>query len=479
MAFMKRVNFQVGREADSVQKIFFNGGVNNGSSELMEIQDNQCPQIDNAIVLENPTLQCMNGFGEDFWQEASPYPFAYPNMIHHRDFKPIVHDNTKCYWWNSSTSAWDEITGATVANARSKMVTWSSGGTQVQIFHDGTTGRYFQGVLGTFTAIANMPASNLFCVDDNRVWSLLAGQIYISDRDSYTNWTTGEATNFPLNSWSGTATALTKWQDIVLACSTDKIHFITGNDPEDFDQESISPISPGVISDRSIIEYNNTIYYMGFDKKIYRLEGLTPKEISRPVDYWLNSMDSGNGQYVVCAGRYKHWLIWNIPVGQIYNTIMLVYDTILDIWQKWDHGTVQFMNMKEVLYSLGNSNASVFTLFDSEYVYSVDHNESAINWNVYTKYFNMGTKGFKKRLYEVVCHIYKPSGSQMALGYEDMKSGSFTTLQSFSGSTNDQVVKVNVPSNVVNDSNFFRLKFTCQGQGKIYSIEMKYRVKRR
>lgn len=478
MAFMKRVNFQVGREADSVQKIFFNGGIHNGSDEAMEIQDNQCPQIDNALVLENPTIQCMQGFSEDYKETGVILGSRYG--VHQRDFKPIIHSTTKCYWWNG-TDTWSEITGSAVAASQSKMLTWSSGGTQVQIFNDGTTGRYFQGTLSSFPAIANMPASNLFTIDDNRVWSLLAGQIYITDRDSYTNWTTGEATNFPLNAWSGTATALTKWQDIVLACSTDKIHFITGNDPEDFDQESISPISPGVISDRSIIEYLNVLYYMGFDKKIYRLEGLTPVEISKPIDYWLNSMDSGNGQYIVCAGRYKHYLLWSIPVGQSYNTLTFVYDTRYGTWLKFDFGMKQFLNMKEVLYAMPVPTLSpeLYTMFQNKYTYTYATEEQPINWNVYTKYFNMGTKGFKKRLYEVVCHIYKPSGSQMALGYEDMKSGSFTTLQSFSGSTNDQVVKVNVPSNVVNDSSFFRLKFTCQGQGKIYSIEMKYRVKRR
>jgi hypothetical protein len=239
------------------------------------------------------------------------------------------------------------------------------------------------------------------------------------------------------------------------------------------------------MSDNAIVEHRGILYFLGYDRKIYAYAGGgMPVEISQPVKYWMDLIyqDSAyNTVHIPCAGIYEKYILFSIPIAQgNYNSHTLVYDTDLKIWQVWNKGIQYFVTVRGELYGFIRNNY-LYKIFGSDYTDDalVGGIDTAVAMNYYTGYWSEGTVKSKKSVTSITVHFYLPTGSTMTLGYEADKSGSFTTLYTFSTSSNDQIVRVDSPTSVMYNVAFYRLKFACTGEVKIYSIEPEYRIKRR
>ena len=320
--------------------------------------------------------------------------------------------------------------------------------------------------------LAGAPCTNLVTVDDYRVYALDGTNLKCSAMGSITDWTTADdADTIALTSAKGAGTALTAYNDTVIAWTEHSMHILYGNDPYDFYLND--PLDDGCISDKSVIEHNGKLYFLDYGAyKVYT--GGRPQDISQPVKKYLDGINPSKKR-LCAAGKQGKYIYLSIPYGSsTTNSLTLEYDAELGKWYPHSKGYVEFVNIGENLYGI-DAIGQIYKLNTG-----TNDAGAAISWELVTGARNHGAVSQKKAISDFWIVADLPVNSTMTIYYSTTIDGDdFKALCTFTGTGTEQNTRVQVPTSVMQNIDWYRLKIAGKGSCVIHYLEESFRIKAR
>ncbi|MFW9968618.1 MAG: hypothetical protein ACFFDF_00360 [Candidatus Odinarchaeota archaeon] len=391
-----------------------------------------------------------------------------PNALGQRNNQyPHVQDGTVWKRWDGA--AWQNIqTGLT--SATGKFIEFNTEAKRYTVLFNGTEKYAWDG--SSVTNLTQAPATNLITVDDYRIYALAGTTLKCSAESSITDWTILlNADSIPITSAKGIGTALTNFNDVVIAWTEQSMHVLYGNDPYDFDWAI--PLSDGCISNRSVITHKKQLYFLDFGEyKVYT--GGKPEVMSHKVQKYLKGINTSYKSLCV-AGSSGKYIYLSIPYGTATtNNLTLEYDTDFDKWYVHNVGYVDFTNIGETLYGI-DSSGNLYSINDG-----TDHSGSAISWSHITGVWNSGTVSQKKVISDLWLVLDLPTTSTLTVSYSTtVDNDDFTLLYTFTGNADEQMTRVQIPTTALQNIDWYRLKFAGTGPCTIHYLQEDLRVKAR
>lgn len=379
-----------------------------------------------------------------------------------------IQDGTTWKYWNGSAFT-NVATGIT--SATGKILEFNTETERLTLLFNGTDKKSWNGT-GAASDLTAAPATKLVCVDDYRLYAIKDTVMYCSAIGSVSDWTTvDDADQFPITGMEGTATALTAYNDMVIAMSDKTMHILYGNDPSDF--QLMDPIRCGCVSDRSVIEKNGILYFMDYNE-IKQFTGGIPVNMSQRVRKYLEGI-AYTYKEKICAGQWGKYLYWSIPYGAVTNNnLTLEYDTELKRWYPWDKGYLMFFNIGNDLYGITTAGVA------EKLQQGTADGSTAITWSHTTGVWNTVPVKVKKTLSNMWLLIDLPVASTLTVSYSLTEDANdFATLHTFTASATEQSVRMQVPTTTLQDVKFFRLKFAGTGPCSVHFLEEDLRVNSR
>lgn len=377
-------------------------------------------------------------------------------------------DGTVWEYWTGSALT-NVATGIT--NATAKILEFNTETERYTLLFNGTDKKAWNGT-GAPTDLTEAPATKLICVDDYRLYAVKDSVLYCSAINAPSDWTTvDDADQFAITGMEGVATAITAFNDMVIIWSDTTMHILYGNDSEDWQLND--PLRCGCVSDRSVVEKNGILFFMDY-KEIKMFSGGVPVTMSQRVKTYLEGI-AYTYKEKICAGAWGKYLYWSIPYGSVTtNNITLEYDTELKRWYIINKGYLNF-------YSIGNDLYGITTAGVAEKLnQGTADGSTAISWYHTTGVWNSKPIRPKKVLSNLWLLIDLPTSSTLAVMYSTTEDGNdFAALYTFTASATEQNIRVQIPTTVLQNVSFFRLKFTGAGPCTIHYVEEDIRVKSR
>lgn len=409
-----------------------------------------------------PAMSVRAGRQNAFTAITTPYALGQRNNQY-----PHVQDGTTWKRWDGS--AWQTVQ-ASLTGGSGKFLEFNTETDRFTILVNGTNKYAWNGT--AVTTLTDAPATNLYAVDDYRLYALIGTELKCSALGSVTDWTTADdADSLTLTSAKGNGTALTSYNDVVIAWTEQSMHVLYGNDPYDFYIND--PIDDGCISDRSVIEHRGKLYFLDFGAyKIYT--GGRPIEMSQKIKSYLDGINLTYKSKCV-AGKQGKYIYLSIPYGtSTVNNLTLEYDTELDLWFPHSVGYEDFTYIGEHLYGI-DSEGLIWDVNSG-----TDDEGIAISWERITGVWNSGTVSKKKVISGLYMILDLPVASQFSIYYSTTVDGDdFSLLYTATSSATEQNTRVQIPTSILQNIDWYRLQFIGEGPCTIHYLEEHLRIKAR
>lgn len=323
-----------------------------------------------------------------------------------------------------------------------------------------TDGDIFETHGSTFNILVDAPSTLLYTVDDYRLYALKYNTLYCCDPTDVTNWTTGDSDQILISDMIGLGTALIAFNDVVVAFSDQTMHFFYGDDTSNFSQGQSLP--HGCVGLNALAKTEDTLYFLDFGKlKMYR--GGVVTDISEKISYWLKDMNTTKiGDYhMAVVGINDRYVYLSIPYGEsTANNMTFEYDTKTGIWQVWDEGFSHFVKFGNKFY--GAKTTGIYEIGNATTL-------STTSWYHETP---MEFVGFNKQiLTSLPILVDLPIGSTLKLAYNtNANVPSWTDLFTFTPNANVQNQLIYVPLSVLNNVDYYQLKFYGTGPCSIHYV---------
>lgn len=379
-----------------------------------------------------PSMTVREGRQNAFTAATTPYTIGQRDNTY-----PHIQDGTD--WKRWSGTAWVVVQSG-LTGAVGKFLEFNTQVDRFTILVNGTNKYAWNGT--TVTTLTDAPATNLYTVDDYRLYALMGTELKCSALGSITDWSTADdADSLTLTSAKGTGTALTSYNDVVIAWTEQSMHVLYGNDPYDFYIND--PIDDGCISDRSVIEHRGKLYFLDFGAfKVYT--GGKPKEMSQKIKTYLDDINLTYKSKCV-SGKHGKYIYLSIPYGSTAtaNNLTLEYDAELDVWNPHSVGYVDFTNIGEHLYGIDSTGA----LWDVNS--GTADQGTAIAWSRITGAWYNGTSK-RKVISELYMTIDLPVASTFKIYYSTTVDGDdFALLYTATASATEQNTRVQIPTAIL------------------------------
>lgn len=455
------------RERITAEKVKFPlikmGSGENTSFTPFDIEKSESSYSRNTSSRNFPALSVRPGKAKQFSTDSTP--LTSPNGLSQRNNQyPHIHHGTAWKRWDGS--AWQSV--ATVANARSKILEFNTETVRYTILVDGTNRKAYDGT--TVTDLTNAPQTNLYAIDDLRLYALKGSVLKCSAAGSISDWTTiDDADTITITSMVGTGTAIAVYNDQVICWSDQSMHILFGDDPGNFSLSD--PIEDGCIAERTTIIHNGILYFLDYGKFKQFTTGL-PIDISQKVKTYLEGIKISL-KNLCCTGKDGKYIYLSIPYGSsaTTNNITLEYDTDYRTWYVHDKGFMDFVNIGEAFYGV-DPDGVIWRINNG-----TTDQSTAIAWEHITGCWNEGSISQKKSVSDIWMIVDLPSGSTLTVSYSTSVDGNdFTTLKSVTASSSEQNVRVQIPSSQLQGFDWYRLKFSGEGPCTIHAIEPYFRI---
>jgi hypothetical protein len=352
-----------------------------------------------------------------------------------------------------------------------KILEFNTEATRYSLLCNSSYLQYYDG--STVSASTGAPKTPLYTIDDYRLYALEGSILKCSAAGSITDWATpDDADSIAITSMVGSGTAIKAYNDMVITWGEQTMHILYGNDPLDF--ELSDPIQNGCVSDRSVLIHNGILYFMDYNK-FMQFTGGIPVEISQKARGYLEDINYTYKSGIVSMPMGKYILI-SIPYGSsaTANNLTLQYDTELQRWYVWNVGFKDFAQIGEFTYAVDTS-GYIWKLNTG-----VDDDGTAITWEVTFGVWNGLPARPRKTISDIWAIIDLPVGSTMIMSYSETVDGSdFATLDTFTANANEQNSRVQVPTTILDNVNWYRIKLSGTGPCTIHYLEPYIRVKSR
>ena len=450
---------------ENAPPIMLGGGVNTSSPTAFNIDKSEAYSSLNTTSTKFPALSVRAGYTVLYGTDVAALTAEYASGVR-GGTQYHVQDNTVWKYWNGSAFA-NLATGLTAAQG--KILEFNITAKRYTILVNGTEKKYWDG--SSVADITDGPATNLYTVDDNRLYALKGSVLYSCALELLTDWTTvDDADENPLVGMLGDGVAISKYSDMVICWSDQTMHIVYGDDP--LNTTKTEPIPNGCVSDRSVITYDGILYFMDYFK-IMAFTGGLPIEISQKVREYLNNI---NYTYKagICAGQWGRYLYWSIPYGSTAtaNNLILQYDIENKTWYPWNFGVTNFVKIGEDLIAI-KTDGEIIKLHDG-----TTDGGTAIASEHTTGIWDAIPVKNKKADSAYYVSALVPVGSTLTIAYSTTVTGDdFVTLKTFTPSATEQTAKIMIPTDKLHNFNYKRLKFSGTGPYDIYYIEEKKRVR--
>lgn len=330
----------------------------------------------------------------------------------------------------------------------------------------------------TVSTWANVPAgAKLVTAHDNRVYAAKDSTLYFSALRKAEDWTTvndagqievetGDAQNITgLHPGTGRLTVFKK----------NSIHELYGNGPSNYQLKLITN-SVGTVNGKSIQEIDGVLYFLAEDG-IYRYSGGSAPEgdFSIPVRETIKKMTPGkvNQGYSWIIGK-KYYVSFS-DRGAAGNDLTLEYDTEFDTWNIWKFDlfvTSPGIKIDEMTYlGLGSNVVRMDGTGTS------DNGLTSIQWEWVSKPFTFQSMAAKSRWYKMWVVADIPSGATFNVYISTKEDGeSWTLVKTLSPKTDVQAEEIRIPVNLINHSNWVRIRLAGSQQVVIYEVSRQARV---
>lgn len=445
-------------------------GINTFNPPL-QVSENQATDLRNVTSSEYPALKVRNGKT----QIGTTITKANGMGQRNNEYVHVV-DGTVWKYWNG-TSYVNVATGLTDATA--SFEEFSTGTTKYTIMSNGTERKAWNGT--AITDLTNAPLSKIFTTHKGRIYFARDNDIVYSALNLINDYSGSGSGSLDVTRARGNIVSLYEYTDRVWAWTESSMHGLYGTGPTNFELIDIEG-DVGCISDRSVVVANKRLYWCTYDG-IYEFDGSTPIKCSEP--YGGNGITGGVTTYIdgikkslrtgIVGGSFGDFLFMSIPYGSsaTNNNLTLVLDTKLRKWYVRDEGFVDFETVNNVLYGV-DVNGKLWDMTTT----ATDDGGTAISWYYVSKVFNEGMSSSSVTISDVWIAFDLPTGSTMKLAYSaSVDSNDFVDLYTFSTSSSDQEQRVVVPIAILQDVNWYRLKFYGTGDVTIHFYEKKGRMK--
>ena len=447
-------------------EIRLSDGINTYNSPF-EIKKSECASCLNVSNRNYPALSTRPGSTAMYGTAAAPLTTVNAAGIR-AGTTFHVQDGTAWKYWNGSAFA-NVATGLT--NAMGKFIEFNTAANTYTILANGTEVSYSTN--GTSAAtLTGAPATNLYCMDDERLYALKGNKLYRCAIGIPTDWTTiNDAGIWTIaNLVGGTGTALAAYGDMVISWSESSMHILMGDDHTNY--QFMDMIDAGCISDRSVIIHNGVLYFMDYNQ-FKMFTGGMPRDISQKVSTYLSNINYTYKTQIV-ADKWGRYIYLSIPHGSTAtaNNLTLEYDTELQTWHVWDIGFTTFVTISQDLYGITVS-GTVKKLQQG----TID-DATAITWEWVTGVWDGTPVRQSKVISDIWAVVDLPVGSTLNVSYSTETTGtSFTSLYDFTATTTVQNTRIQIPTSILQNIPWYRLKLSGVGHCIVHVLEPQIRIK--
>lgn len=429
----------------------------------IDIKESEWSYGMNCSSRNYPALSVRPGRQYSFSQITTPWILGQRNNQY-----PHVQDGTVWKRWDGS--AWQNVqTGLT--GATGKFVDFKTGTSLYTILANGTNKYSWDG--SSTTNLTNMPATKLVTVHKGRVYALNGKTLYFSALNLINDWTTvDDAGQIDLTRAKGDGSALTAYGNHVIAFTEFSMHELYGTGPDSYTLSDVEG-AKGCISDKSVVELNGALYWAYYDG-IYAYTGGVPVKISDKANYWfglLNTAQKAN----IAAGAIGYSIYFAMPYnGSTNNNLILEYDTRHGNWYPHSGSIMQFVTIGNKLYGLGYDGH----IWDMEN--GTTDAGTAIPWEVIGKVSNDGAISQKKVVSNIWLSVDLPVGSTLSVYTSpSFDNNDFTLLSTVTPGANEQNHRAIIPVTMLQNVDWYRIKFAGTGPCTIHFMEKIIRIKKR
>jgi len=457
---------RITRKLEPQELIVLGGGVNTSSTPF-DISKAEALTSLNTISSDFPALSVRAGRTAMYGTVASP--LTTPNGVGIRNNNEVyVHDATAWKKWGGSN--WSTL--ATVANTPSEMREFVRPADRLLLLTNATDQKVYNG--SAVSNITSAPKSNIYTADDYRVYGVEGSVLECSDILNHAEWVTGDSATIPMTSMEGTATAMSRYQNMTVVWSATTMHLLLGSISENF--KFVEKIQSGCVGYKAHCTHNGVLYFVDHGE-IKAFTGGVPSAISEKVKFYLDNMNYTH-KAKVCAIGHGNYLYISIPYGTTAttNTITLVYDIVNKVWHPWNFGILYFYKIENDIYGIDTS--GVIWKLNS----GTADGATAITWSHETGVWFDKVLRQRKVYSDIYVNIDLPLNSTCKLSYATVVEPTvddWISLYDFEENANEQIVRVQIPTSVLYNAEYPCFKFSGTGPCTIYHIEPHVRIKRR
>lgn len=449
----------------------------NASGNPFEIQKSECIKCLNISSRKYPAMSVRPGMTKECGTDTAVITkcnAAGARSNTWSDSSILIQNGTRWQVWAAFLHQWVNI-DTSITDATGKILEFGTAADKFTILINGTYKKAWNGT-GAPTDMTDAPATKYMCTDDARLYALDNNIIKCAALGSVTDWTTvNNAWWEPLAGMIGAGTAITAFNDMIIAFSDQTMHILMGNT---WDDSSLSDVlNCGCVSDRSIVKYDGILYFMDYNM-FKAFTGGLPFDISQKVKAYLTQINYSHREKIV-AGNWDEYIYLSVPYGTsaIFNTITLEYNTKLKTWYAWDIGFVNFVNIGEFLYGIDTNGVCWKMQQGTADDFAADE-PTAISWFFETGVFDVLPVRPGKTVSNYFALAHVPIGSTMKIEYSTtVDSDDWEDLYDFVASDAVQNVPIMIPTTILQDVKFYRLRVSGEGPGDLYYLESDKRIK--
>lgn len=432
----------------------------NQSVESIELKDSQLVSAVNVDSFLYPTLQVADGHTL-FSQHT-----GYINRIFR--FKNTWYCGNGKGLYKQSGSSWTAVYEYSDINeGRFWDVAMFFDGSKMYFVDGSSQLRQYDGT--TLTALGSAPANSSFLTTHaNRFYlankndNLLSysGQRDAADWTSTNKYTgTGKITVETVD--GETPRGLTTFANHVILFKKYTMHELFGEDSTNFQMQN--PYGVGCISDRSIVQANEALYWLATDGVYAYMGGAAPVKISDPINGYIHRINQSYGQHCV-AGYDGRFLYLTLVIdGATQPNVTLKYDIQRRAWWPVSFVATSYYLDGQTMY-FGTLNGRIMKMGGTM------NDLSLIAWSVETKPFSEGDETVHKSIHRLWVVADIEVGSTLKVEYAGGTEGGAWNQVYTNTNGSGQIQSIKIPLVVRTPETWFRLRLSGTGKAKIHRI---------
>lgn len=437
----------------------FADGINQ-SVESIELKDSQLVSAVNVDSFLYPTLQVADGH-TIFSQHT-----GYINRIF--KFLGVWYCGNGKGLYKQSGSSWVAVyEHSDTNNNRMWDVAMFFDGSKLY-FVDGTSQlRQYDGA--ALTPLGSAPAGSKFLTTHaNRFYLANSNDNLLSYsglRDA-TDWTstdkyTGTGKITVETADGEKPTGMTTYANHVIMFKKWTMHELFGEDSTNFQMQN--PYGLGCVSDRTIVQTNEALYWLAADGVYAYMGGATPFKISDPIRGYISRINLSFAHHCVAGydGRFLY-LTLNLD-GSAPPTITLKYDTQNRSWWTMSFVATAFYLDGQTMY-FGTIDGQILRQGGSNYA------GTPITWSAETKPFSEGDETVHKAIHRLWVVADIEVGSTLNVAYGGGTEGTAWNQVYTTANGTGQIQSIKIPVVVRTPETWFRLRLSGTGKAKIHRI---------